>query len=642
MEDAIRHAIFQDKTLQNQFDLHGYIVVDFLSKNEVKALAQAYDPKDFGNPQGFYSTSFSLNEQVKEKLHTLVDELVQSKAANIFNSFTSLGSCYLSKAPGELGEMPIHQDWTVIDESRYDSITMWVPLQDVNSNNGAMQVIPGSHRFSNALRSPSLPNPLSNIQEELRSDLIEVPLNAGQAIIFSQALIHASPANKSEKNRLAVTYGLIPEEAQLLFYHGVETEIEKHHVPVEFFQQYNNRKIGERPHMGTLQETFPLSCTPLSSAEYRQAKLAYKIRNMQTYKMIPLFKNKESQAFFEENGYLVLPLLDQVEIDELTAYYNELGLKDKQGYGFHVSMDDLSAEQNKAVRQKVWDVILPKMDQYLINYKAFVASFVVKETNAKGVVPAHQDWSFVDKEEEGYCSITCWTTLVDTTLDNGCMGVIKQSHKMMQNHRPSPSPQTPVPLSEHMFSVFPYLTTLEMKAGEVLFFDNRTFHASPPNTTDGTRLAAGVGITQKDAQLVHYHLNPDGNKNTLLKYKIDEDFFIHYNNARLAKMYDNKEEIPDYELMEELPYLFDNYTSEELVDRIKAGGNSFNVPMCEKLSVLFGYDMTGQKKEAENQDVPADNKGKHATSAEHEASFFEVYTPMNILREIKYRLTGKV
>jgi hypothetical protein len=334
--------------------------------------------------------------------------------------------------------------------------------------------------------------------------------------------------------------------------------------------------------------------------------------------------------------------LDQVEIDELTAYYNELGLKDKQGYGFHVSMDDLSAEQNKAVRQKVWDVILPKMDQYLINYKAFVASFVVKETNAKGVVPAHQDWSFVDKEEEGYCSITCWTTLVDTTLDNGCMGVIKQSHKMMQNHRPSPSPQTPVPLSEHMFSVFPYLTTLEMKAGEVLFFDNRTFHASPPNTTDGTRLAAGVGITQKDAQLVHYHLKPDGNKNTLLKYKIDEDFFIHYNNARLAKMYDNKEEIPDYELMEELPYLFDNYTSEELVDRIKAGGNSFNVPMCEKLSVLFGYDMTGQKKEAENQDVPADNKDKHATSAEYEASFFEVYTPMNILREVKYRLTGKV
>ena len=77
-------------------------------------------------------------------------------------------------------------------------------------------------------------------------------------------------------------------------------------------------------------------------------------------------------------------------------------------------MDGLNKEQSVLVREKLWGIILPKLDNYLENYKPFVASYVVKETNPKGVVPAHQDWSFVADEDKGYSSITCWTALLDT------------------------------------------------------------------------------------------------------------------------------------------------------------------------------------------------------------------------------------
>jgi hypothetical protein len=182
-----------------------------------------------------------------------------------------------------------------------------------------------------------------------------------------------------------------------------------------------------------------------------------------------------------------------------------------------------------------------------------------------------------------------------------------------------------------------------MKAGETLFFDNRTFHASPPNTTSSVRLAAGVGVTQKEAELVHYYLKPDGNKNTVLKYKVDEDFFLKYDNARLSKMYDNGEVITDYELIKEMPYSFDQFTSEGLIEIIKQAGNEYNVPMCEKLAVLFNYDITGTKKEEPQEQVNdvVVEETPEPTEWVDNRSFFETYTPMNILREIKFKLTGK-
>jgi ectoine hydroxylase-related dioxygenase (phytanoyl-CoA dioxygenase family) len=634
-----RPAIFKDPKLNSDFEVNGFVVLPLLTAQELTALNALYEPSAFENPPGFYSTSFSQNELLKNKLNAQISACVAPKAELIFEPFKPLGSCYLSKAPGSLGQMPVHQDWTVVDESIYDSITIWIPLQDVDASNGALQVIPGSHRFSTALRSPFFASVINDIAPVISQDLQTIPLKAGEAIIFSQALMHASPPNTSTQNRLAVTYGLIPDAADLYFYYQNPTTqlAEKYLVPPTFFEQYNTQ-IGQKPAVGQLIETFTYTAAPLGVQEYWLQKQLHQIKKQAPMK--PIFKNPAHQSFFEKEGYLILPMLNAEEVQDLSNYYSALGLQDEKGFGFHVSMDQLDKALCEEIRTKIWQTILPKMDQYLENYKAFVASFVVKESNPKGVVPAHQDWSFVDNETEGFCSITCWTTLVDTNLDNGCMGVIKGSNRFMQNHRPSPSPQTPVPLSEHMFSIFPYLNTLEMKAGETLFFDNRTFHASPPNTTAAIRLAAGVGITQKDAQLVHYFLKPDGKQNTVLKYKVDEAFFLKYDNALLSRMYDNGEVLSDYELLEEIPYTYTAYTSKQLIGLIKEAGNAYNVPMCEKLAVLFDYDISGQLKESKDNAAP-ENQANTTEDKSELRSFFEVYTPANILRELKYKLTGK-
>ena len=58
--------------------------------------------------------------------------------------------------------------------------------------------------------------------------------------------------------------------------------------------------------------------------------------------------------------------------------------------------------------------------------------------------------------------------------------------------------------------------------------------------------------------------------------------------------------------------------------------------MCEKLSVLFGYDMSGKKEEKQAEVIESEE-----TTVEEKLPFYKVYTPLNIIRELKLRISGK-
>ena len=624
---------FKDPILQKAFDTDGFVRFPLLDESEVHALNDLYDHSFSSNNPGFYSSSFLADESQRALLNNRIEELVQTKINTLCLPHQKLGACFLTKNTGPQGEMPPHQDWTIVDESRFHAMTIWIPLQDVNAENGALQVVPGSHKFSKALRGPSLKDPFNDLHTLIKKDAVLVPLKKGEAIAFSHAILHASPPNLSQKLRIAVTYGLLPENAEMCFYHQSSPGmVEKYTVKPDFFHRYNTM-IGQAPSWLQPSETFNYVEKPVSLQEYNLAKRNYlKQKTMDSYRMNPILKDANHQQFFEKNGYVVLPILEQDKVEQLKSYYNNSAIASEKHEGFHVSMDSADKDFCRATRDFVWSLVLPEMEKYVSNFKPFVASYTAKEPSPRGIVPPHQDWSFADGEQEGNCSITCWIALVDTTLDNGALGVIPGTHRLMQNHRPSPSPQTPVPLANHMFELFPFTQLVEMKAGEMLMFDNRTFHASPPNIAQNTRLAVGIGITQKDAQLIHYYLKPNGKKDTLLKYQVDEEFFIQYDNARLSKMYEKGELIQGYGQPIELPYTFENWDKTTILEEIQALGATINPPLQARMKELFPsmYNQTNRNNpepELVMDSTPLDSR-----------TFFEKYTPLNIFREIKYKL----
>ena len=126
---------------------------------------------------------------------------------------------------------------------------------------------------------------------------------------------------------------------------------------------------------------------------------------------------------------------------------------------------------------KLFSTFVPKLDLLLDHYKTFTASYVIKRAGLQNIVPPHQDWSFVDERE--FCSATVWVPLMDVNKNNGALGVIPGSHRLLNYPCSSPS-HKPSILSDHAFTLFPFVEIVDMKAGEALIFDNRLVHALRP------------------------------------------------------------------------------------------------------------------------------------------------------------------
>lgn len=309
--------------------------------------------------------------------------------------------------------------------------------------------------------------------------------------------------------------------------------------------------------------------------------------------MKALFQNPDHQAFFESHGWIKLPMLEAAEVAELLDFYRSLPKGAAPEYGFHVSLDkdDLALKLDVAARLKA--VVARKADAIFQDYKIFTASFVIKEHNRKGIVPPHQDWTIVDESE--FFSVTVWTALMPVNMENGCMGVINGSHRFFEFVRASPSPQTRTPISDHTFALFPYMQLVEMQPGEALIFDNRTIHASPPNTSGSPRVAFGVGITQQDAPLYHHYMLP-GQASTMARYAVEPDFFMQYGNIRLSELYDAGQSPPGIAPVAVLKRPMPEFTAEELLAMVTARpDNPKNQALLERLARLFNYNPDGSK-----------------------------------------------
>jgi hypothetical protein len=229
---------------------------------------------------------------------------------------------------------------------------------------------------------------------------------------------------------------------------------------------------------------------------------------------------------------------------------------------------------------------------------------VVKEKNPLGVVPPHQDWTFVN--ERKYWSASIWCPLVDVNVNNGCLGMIRGSHRFYDHVRPSPSPQYEPPFKDQLFTIFPYLQLIEMKAGQALVFNNRTFHASPPNTADQPRIACGLGITHQDAQIEHNYLLPKQDRVLLERFKVAPDFFYAYNNARLSQMHEQGKRPEDLDSTGIFEYTCSNYDAPQLVAMMEAAGNIRNDELVARMAALFDYNLEGTPKQnARGQNVIA-------------------------------------
>lgn len=258
------YSVFKDPSLQKKFDLKGYILVSsLLSKTDIDSLTELFLKFRSEYSGSFHTSHFSTDTLYKKTVNDTISSIVFPKAEPYLNNYQSLFGNFMIKNPDPTFSLDMHADWTYVDEEKFQSIAIWVPLIDVDADNGCLGIIEGSHKVTNNIRGPLI-RQSSREQEgdwEKRYGKL-LPMKAGDAIIYSHALLHYSHSNKTDRIRPAINLSLAPVEAPIIHYCFPEgaTEIELYNVPdTEFYIRYDH---FQRPQTNTLFKTLPADSVP--------------------------------------------------------------------------------------------------------------------------------------------------------------------------------------------------------------------------------------------------------------------------------------------------------------------------------------------------------------------------------------------
>ncbi|MEN7547900.1 phytanoyl-CoA dioxygenase family protein [Rapidithrix thailandica] len=135
------------------------------------------------------------------KNDVILDFLEQVLGPNI----TLYENSLVYKPKGKVNEVPWHQDF-INRAHEQTKLIVWMALDEVVPENGAMKVIPGSHKKGFL--------PFYQVKGEthhtrVRPECIEeekavfVPMNAGDVLVFHQCLLHSSERVEGDKPRRA-------------------------------------------------------------------------------------------------------------------------------------------------------------------------------------------------------------------------------------------------------------------------------------------------------------------------------------------------------------------------------------------------------------------------------------------------------
>lgn len=235
-----------------------------------------------------------------------------------------------------------------------------------------------------------------------------------------------------------------------------------------------------------------------------------------------IFIDDHYENSYAQKGYAVIPFIQQAEIEELKNLYSQF--YQTLPSGFFASQYDHSPIAKETIYNEILRICGPALGKWFYETDPFIASFLVKKASSKSEVSPHLDWTFVD--EQKYSSATIWCPLVDCTEQNGTLEVLEGSHKFLFTLRGSPI----LPNPYNGYNLYPYMKVVNVKAGEAVVYNHNLIHGSKDNLSGNDRIAIGIGIKPREADLIHIHKTPDGK---LKKYRASPSFFhaLEYGSA---------------------------------------------------------------------------------------------------------------
>ncbi len=260
--------VFRDENHQRDFEKNGFIILPFYDIqeiNELDALYHRLHPKD---EKGFFPSTFSNDKNYRNEADSEIKRIGNRSIEKYCCDIKVVCGSFIVKSPGPESGMCVHQDISLVDESRFTGINIWVPLIDLTIENGTLFVLPGSHRIFPTYRGSSIPEFFSPVMDDMIDYMQPVIIKAGEAVFFDQSIIHYSPPNFSNGIRIVTNTYFTHQSSEFRTYYWDKNNANQ----VEAFAQDDNfmtnfeqfgENIKDRPKvgksLGVVDYNFPLA-----------------------------------------------------------------------------------------------------------------------------------------------------------------------------------------------------------------------------------------------------------------------------------------------------------------------------------------------------------------------------------------------
>jgi hypothetical protein len=239
-------SMLRSKDALQKMQREGAVVIPFLLPAELEELRNFYNeikhqPLQFTH--GMHMTLWHSDVAFKLKVQNGLLKILNPAYRRNFSNCRRLNNIFMVKQAHTPGEFAMHNDWSIVDETKYDSINVWIPLQDTTPENGALWVLKGSHRIDLPIRGGGalLPD-FTAFAEPLKPYCKPIAAKAGEAILFYHKTIHGSYPNATGADRVVSTFSVIPKQAslQISFQKDKDSPLEIHEPPDDFNYKYND------------------------------------------------------------------------------------------------------------------------------------------------------------------------------------------------------------------------------------------------------------------------------------------------------------------------------------------------------------------------------------------------------------------
>jgi len=243
--------LFKEAEIEQRYLEEGFVILPLLEGKEFTQLKALFE-KNYSMPFTGLQPLLRLGDAKKNiELHYEIGKILTPVLEKWFLPFAFNANHFIAKGANDPNEFRLHQDWNVVDETKFIAAHIWIALQDIDEKNGGLFIVKGSHKFFKNKRSGSCGITFIDRTEKIKQHITNLKIKEGEAVVYQQALFHGSHPNSDNRARLVCLSSLRPQIAPMEYFHKphpTKPNLEVYEITPEIlFEQINFLEKGISP-----------------------------------------------------------------------------------------------------------------------------------------------------------------------------------------------------------------------------------------------------------------------------------------------------------------------------------------------------------------------------------------------------------